>query len=444
MVKWIINKVDKFFFEPQYVKDLALTRIVLVSIQLFFLTASLFGLNVVNGANINVQAFASSIDQTEFLPVIILKFLLAPFGWGARPEFMLLQAIWFTAIISGFTSLIGKYKKLSLFIFAFTNTILTAHKYSYWEQHHHEAVLIIFLWVLAFGENYKTWSLDNLKRRIIASKAKMKFEPRDRYFADTYSRWPLRVMQWIFVLTYFSAGIEKLKGGFNSYSLMLSFFQDGTIHQKSIALWLSSHPMLLEFLVPVTLIFELTFIIVMFVPSVTWLYVLFGSIFHISIFIIHAPPFYHYAAMYIIFIEPIRNTLVKKFKLKRKAIDKWKVIYDELCPLCIRTVTIIDYFDLRKKINFIDLENEKQNVLSLNKDLNYDDLKHSMHLISPSGKIYKGFYAFEKLTSLLPILWLTVPFLKIPFVDKIGSLVYSKIARNRKLYVCNEYYCRVN
>lgn len=441
-MNWIINKINEHFFAPQRVRDLSIIRVIVVGVQLTFLILSIFGIEFGNNANLDIQFRRSLLDIKEFQPVISLKILLAPFGWGARPDFMLLNAVWLLALITGFTSLFGFIKRISLFLFAAANTILIGHAYSYGEHHHPEAILILFIWVLAFGENSKTWSIDSLRKKILVSTAKMKFEPRERNLMDIYSRWPIRIMQWLFALIYISAGIEKLKGGFNSYSMMFQMAKDGLLHDRSLAIWLSNMPILLDIIAPIAVVFELSFFIVMFIPNLAWVYVLFGSIFHLSIYIIHAPPFLHYIPLYIVFIEPIRNFWAKRIKWKI-AESKWNIIYDGFCPLCIRTVTIIDYFDFRKKINFMDFENEKQKVEQLNKELKHEDLKHSMHLISPDGKIYKGFFAFEKLAPLLPILWLMVPFLKIPFVSKAGNFFYNKIARNRKRHVCNAEYCNI-
>lgn len=442
-MSWLINKINNYLFKPGFVRDLSTVRIVVVGVQLYFLIISIFGIYASNGANLDVQKWLVSIDSNEFKPILALKIFLAPFGWGSRPTIMFLHAVWLVAIVTGFTSLIGFYKRLSLLVFVSANTILIAHSYSYTEQHHTEALIILFLWVLVFGENIRTWSIDNLRRKIIITTSRMQFFPRNKNETDIYSRWPLILMQALFAAIYLSAGIEKIKGGFNSYSLMYSFVIDGITKGHSLGIFLSGFPFLLKIMAPISLAFETTFFIIMFFPGLTWIYVLFGSIFHLSIYIIQGPPFIHYIALYVVFIEPLRNTYKKKFGKVIKYKLRWNLIYDGLCPLCIRTVTIIDYFDLRGKLNFIDFENEKQEVKQLNNELKDDDLRHSMHLISPNGKIYKGFFAFEKLASLMPVLWITVPFLKIPFVSNAGNYLYHKIAGNRKRHICNAEYCAI-
>ncbi|HSR17042.1 MAG TPA: hypothetical protein VLM39_03025, partial [Ignavibacteriaceae bacterium] len=253
-MKKVFNKFHDHWFAGYYLKDLSLIRLVVVGVQLYFL---LF-MDV-----LTTQKLRSLINIEEYEPVWILKILLAPFGWGVRPDFLFLEAIWLGAVITGFLSLVGLYKRPILFLFAAFNTILFAHKYSYLEQHHTEAIVVIFLWILAFGDSSKSWSIDDLKKRIIISLSKMKFEPRDKKELDQFARWPVTLMQWMFCLVYLSAGYEKVKGGFNSYSLMGSFAQDGIAHQHDLGLLLSGYPDLLNILVPLTVIFEFAFILIM-------------------------------------------------------------------------------------------------------------------------------------------------------------------------------------
>ena len=383
-MKWIIKKINEYLFEPEYINDLSIVRIVVVSVQLFFLILSIFGIYFSNGANFDIQKWLLTIDHHEFFPNYALRILLSPFGWKVQPGIMFLHAIWLLAIITGFTSLFGIYKRLSLFLFASTNTILIAHAYSYLEQHHTEAIIILFLWVLAFGENSRTWSVDNLRKRILISQSKMKFEPRNKYATDIYSRWPIKLMQWLFVLIYLSAGIEKIKGGFNSYSLMFNLVRDQYINGGFLGIFLSQFSFLLKIMAPITVIFESTFIFVMFFPGLTWIYVLLGCFFHATIFIAQGPPFLHYIPLYIVFIEPLKNTWYKKIKRKQKEKPIWYIIYDGLCPLCLRTVTTIDYYDIKNKIKFIDFQSEKFKIENLNYQLEYLDIKHSLHLISPN------------------------------------------------------------
>lgn len=436
-MNWLIKKINDYLFEPEYISDLSIIRVVVVSVQLFFLILSVFGIYFSNGANLDIQKWLVTLYPQEFKPIYALKILLSPFGWGVRPDIMFLHLIWLIALVSGFSSLLGIYKKFSLFAFAVTNTIMISHAYSYTEQHHPEAIIILFLWILVLGENSRTWSIDNLKKRIIRSQTKMKFEPRNTYETDIYSRWPIKLMQWLFVLVYLSAGLEKLKGGFNSYTLMYYFVNDQYTNGGLLGIFFSKFPFLLQILAPVTIIFESSFILVMFFPRLTWVYVLLGSIFHTSIFIIQGPPFLHYLPLYIVFIEPLRNSLRKKFKVKKLS-PQWVIAYDDQCPLCIRTVTIVNYFDLNKKIKFVGIEDISKEKNEL--DLHYDDLKHSMHLIDPQGKLYKGFFAFRRLTLLLPIFWILTPIMYFPFIDKIGAVLYEKIAKER--ITCNHEKCQ--
>lgn len=397
-MKNLRSKINNYWFKPGYVKDLSIIRIVSVGLQLYFL---LFN---------NVLALHKSLTLLDavYKPAWALKILIFPLGWEARPSYMLLQALWFGAVITGFTSLLGIYKRISLFILAAFSTILITHAYAYSTVNHIEAILIIFLWILAFGDSSKTWSFDDLKKRIVVSKTKMKFEPRNIDAVDSYVRWPVLLMQWAFCLIYVSAGIEKIKGGFNFYSLMYYFSEtiiwDGP---NSIGIFLSHYPIILNLLVAFTFAFELTFILVMFFPQITWIYVLTGIGFHGGIQIIMGPIFLYWGILYIIFIEPLRNSwnkLLSLLKVKKNKFKKMTLIYDGLNSSRIRDLVIINYFDSSRRLEYLNADINPDFLEEYN--IKKADIKNSLILLTPEKQILKGFNLYKKLATILPVFYL--------------------------------------
>lgn len=309
--------LNKYFFSPGSLKDLALIRIVVVAVQLFFLLSSSdYSVKANPGSNLDFQQWLTTIEQSEFKPTLILKIFTIPLGIE-RPGFELIEIIWWVTLITALLSLSGFFTNISLAFLSFGTTFLIGHFYSYQEYHHTESVLVIFLWILTFSRCGYMYSFDYLMNK--KRKDKMKTEK----FYDVYARWPVLVMQWIFVLVYFSAGFEKITSGIewmNGYTLSYNIAQDSLSRNIPLGLSVSSNIGLMILFSVSAVIFETFFFIIMIFPQITWIFIFTGAAFHTSVYVLHGPPFIQYVILYIVFIEPIRQTLKNKnfFKIKLK------------------------------------------------------------------------------------------------------------------------------
>jgi predicted DCC family thiol-disulfide oxidoreductase YuxK len=117
-------------------------------------------------------------------------------------------------------------------------------------------------------------------------------------------------------------------------------------------------------------------------------------------------------------------------------LTKFAVLFDGQCPLCIRSVTIIDFFDWRGKFLFCDVNDWEQ----ISRDYPALDRQKSleeMQVIIPRKGRYEalaGFYAFRTIVRHLPLGLLIWPFLYIPGVPFVGTRVYRFIASRRKRF----------
>jgi len=435
-----LNKLNNYWFKPIDIKYLSLTRIVIVGFTLVILLYENFVLydNAKTGGNTNLifQKWLTTIEPSEYNPMWVLKFLLAPLGWNIRPEILFIDLVWASALIFGMFSLIGLYTRLSLFIFAAANTFLVAHAYSYNEYHHPESIVVIALWILAFGYNKNSWSIDNLKNRIFSSVDHMTFKPVEKNKSDEYARWPLLLMQWVFVFVYFSAGLEKLlKSGFdwlNGYTLAYSFAIDGFLHGHTAGVWAAGFPVVLQFFSVFSILFETTFIFALLFPRIAWIYVAFAISFHAGSYILQATPFiFYYLPVLIVFIEPIHQKFKKENPVSNRN-KKWTIVYDGLCPLCIRSIVTLNYIDIKDRLSFLDFNEQWNKVENITAKLDPETASHYMHVVDHNGNIYRGFFAFKELSHRLVLLSPLIPILHLPFLNKIGPWVYDKIASSRK------------
>jgi len=160
--------------------------------------------------------------------------------------------------------------------------------------------------------------------------------------------------------------------------------------------------------------------------------IIFGLFFHGSILLFMDAGSFSMAvfAVYIGFLRKDDFDWLKKV-LRAKPRKKIAVLYDGHCGFCLRSVFGLQILDHLSKIKFISFW-DKVAKEKIAPDLKIKDLDRAMHVRSPSGKTYKGFYAFRRLSWSLPSLWLMAPLLYVPGVPLVGCRIYSKVAQRRK------------
>ena len=104
-------------------------------------------------------------------------------------------------------------------------------------------------------------------------------------------------------------------------------------------------------------------------------------------------------------------------------------LYDEKCSLCQTSKKSFMKLDWLHKVRWVSLQGYEKDEQSLL--LNRSDLRKELHIILPSGRLLKGFYAIRRLLLCFPITFLIGVFLYLPFMPIIGNPVYKWIAKNR-------------
>lgn len=446
----ILKRLDRHWFAPASLADLATVRIVLVSLQLILLLVPAIASDIgaCPGCSMEFQAVLARVDPASYLPIPALKVLMLPFGpWGTRPELMFLQATWVLAVITGIMSLLGLYTRPSLLVFAAANTLLTAHSYSFGEYHHTEALITIAFWALAFSRSGEALSLDSLRTRLRVAVGGMRFTPiRAAPRESELARWPLRLIQWCVALSYLSAALAKLVNAgtawFNGYTLAMYIGADAVSRDSSLGLWFATQIPVLIVLAVLTVAIELTFFGAILIPRLTLLYVVLGTGMHAGIYLLQRAPFPQSIALYVVFIEVLRRQLGPLVTRTRTA-PIWTVAYDGLCPLCIRTMVILDAMDWRHRLTFVDLGREWPRIAAAAPSLTSDQARLAMQVIGPDGSLHGGFFAFRELSRVLPLLWPLWPLLHLPGAGRIGPWVYQVVAGRRVRHACTGAVCEI-
>jgi hypothetical protein len=304
---------QQYWFRPAPLLDLAVVRIAAVALQLILLATT---------TTPEVLRTYAELPQDLFQPLEMYRILTWPLGSPYLPSFEVLQAVWYVAVLCGLLALVGLATNLSLAVFAAANVFLQAFLYSFGDLHHREAVMMIALSALALSPAGGALSLDSLWRRRPASDG-LQVAPADRQ--SDFARWPLLLVQWVFVLMYLSAVISKtLNGGGewgNGFTLQYYLIQDGIRWDRPLALWLAQHHSLILLLQWFVLLFQATFVLAVQFPRLRWIYVPMGLGLHIGIYLTLAAPFFQWIVLYAVFIPwsrllPLLRERVPRFSVQ--------------------------------------------------------------------------------------------------------------------------------
>jgi predicted DCC family thiol-disulfide oxidoreductase YuxK len=120
------------------------------------------------------------------------------------------------------------------------------------------------------------------------------------------------------------------------------------------------------------------------------------------------------------------------------------VLYDGDCPLCRRSVAILQRLDWLGRLAYHDAR-DVAGLPEAAVPLDPQRLLQEMHVLTPDRQTaYVGFRAFRWMAARLPALWPIVPFLYLPGVPWLGQRLYRRVARNRfNLVPCHDGQCAV-
>jgi predicted DCC family thiol-disulfide oxidoreductase YuxK len=107
-----------------------------------------------------------------------------------------------------------------------------------------------------------------------------------------------------------------------------------------------------------------------------------------------------------------------------------EVFFDGQCPLCVRSMTVLRYFDWFDAVLYTDLEARRPR-LGDSMELPLEDCRREMHVLLPAGVVQKGFFAFREISWRLPALWPLLVVFYLPFATTIGPKLYAWVASQR-------------
>ncbi|MGF1480880.1 MAG: DCC1-like thiol-disulfide oxidoreductase family protein [Cyanophyceae cyanobacterium] len=435
---------NSYWFRPASLFNLAVCRIVVIAFQLFYL---------VKNDYLGQLLERSLLPDSLYQPLPVLQFLLPLANY--RPSAEILTITYWLAIIAGMCSLLGIRTKVSLLVFAMSNLLIQAYLYSFGDFHHPEALMLIALFVLALSPAGGVLSYDNLQRRLRSRTTKKRWSEFNIVTQKSpWAGWSLLLIQWLFALIYLSAAMSKILqtqplaltlDWMNGYTLQFYLIRDGIRWGSELGVWLGQHHTFAWLSSIVAILFESTFWVVLLFPKLAWLYIPAGTAFHTGIYWTQRAPFFQYIALYSVFVPwaSLVQSLSRYFQAKKE--PKLEVFYDGLCPLCIRSMIVLRYFDWFERITYSNLETQWYRLSSRHPHISLTDCRQRMHVLLPHGAVRKGFFAFRAVLKYLPLLWPLHLICCLPMASVIGPKVYQWVAWRRSRFErCSYNHCLVD
>ncbi len=244
---------------------------------------------------------------------------------------------------------------------------------------------------------------------------------------------PLRFVWLLIGIIYFFPGVWKLwKGGFDwalseniQFTLYLKWYEFSD--------WVSSfrldhHPILYRLFGLGAIVFELSFIFLIFLPRMRLWIAGIGLLFHNLTNLVFRISFWNLQTCYVAFVN--WHQVFQKIG-KRFSREKLYVIYDGHCSFCIQTVNCLQMFDVFDQLICVNANDRNQlNVHPLS-GLDREAILKDMHVVDGKN-VYLGFSAYRALARRIPICWIFLPFCYLGFVNRIGNQVYRTIADHRQ------------
>lgn len=289
---------NEYWFAPAPCLDLAVVRILTCVAALFY--------TWYNGLY-TVIAGLGPMPHEIYSPFIAFKILNAPLGWGSgadgiwlarpAPEFVTLVLTVF--VVAAIMGMVGLFTNAALFVAGISFLYVALYKYAFRDFHHSDPATIVALLAMALSPAGRVLSIDSLIRN--------RGKPVDTLSVTSpFAGWPLKLVQWLFVLFYASAVFNKLThSGFdwaNGYTLQWYLARAGSAEGHVLAMWLSHYHTVVRLGQIGVLLFQSTFVLCVLFPKLRWIYVPAGLFLHTTILFTLGAPFFSWIGLYSVFI----------------------------------------------------------------------------------------------------------------------------------------------
>jgi hypothetical protein len=291
----------RYWFRPTPTIYLGFARIICVGSALALMFPSAYG-HFTHIANL------SRLPSALYHPLLINRIVLLPLGPGFHLSATATSSIFWLTFAIGVLALVGLRTNTALLLFTFGYAFLTAYKNSFGDFHQAEPVLLVAVGAMALGPSGRSLSLDAW----IESRRRGSGSWIGAGTWSVYAAWPLLLSQAFLALVYLDSGFQKLYfSGLdwtNASTLGYYLVSDGMNRGSHLAGLFLEHPGFVQCLSVVSLVFEMTFWLVLLKPRLAWVYVPVGLGFHYANAILKVADLWEFMAVYAVFIPQLAGT----------------------------------------------------------------------------------------------------------------------------------------
>jgi len=271
----LIEKWKRFWFDPILPANLGICRILFFGALFLFYLPHYFNL-------------WSEVSPAFWMPTDLFRFarLSVPSG----NTLTIIQIVWKIALL---LSCVGLFTRISSMIALVFGAYLIGLAHNFGKVQHDDAIIAISLGVMALSRCGDAFSVDRLIR------ASKRSEPLQATANGEY-RWPVRLIQVLFALAFFGAGISKLRHGgldwiaSDSLAILLVRHHYHVSDADPIVLWglnLAQHPFLFKSLAFATVAGEVCYPLALFSRRARWILVPLMLVIQIGIRVVMGPSF---------------------------------------------------------------------------------------------------------------------------------------------------------
>jgi hypothetical protein len=277
---------DRYWFTPAPTVNLAVARILAVAAQVFWLLPSL-----------DEQLARVQANSHFSHPQLLIRLVAVVFPREIWFTPHTITAVWWLVVAFGLLSLVGLFTRVVMPLFALGTWFLVAHRFSYGDVHHSEAMFAFFLMSLSLSPCSENLSLDAWRKRR-AGRMPEEMSP--------LARWPFALAHLLLAMVYLSTGLAKLISGglqwMNGYTLQNRTLQDALGRDIPLGFWLAQQHDLSILLSIGTVVFELGFATSLFLPRWRTAFFAAALAFHVGLHLVAGHGFFGHMTVVLILL----------------------------------------------------------------------------------------------------------------------------------------------
>ncbi len=409
--------IKNFFTETTHPTNLAFFRIVLFFTVIVTLDVS------------DVVWFSEFPRELLFAPTG-LKWL---FGYLPLNEsWAKLSSILF--LLFCFTGMIGLFTRTSaLLALIFGFYVLGIPQFFGKVRHYHH--LIWFLAILAASRCGDALSID----AVLAARKRADQGMTDPPESSRVYALPLRFVWLLMGVMYFFPGFWKFVWGGTDWALSdnlkfrlyKTWFEFG---DWAPFFRIDHYPFLYKLAALATMIFELSFIFIIFFPGMRLFAAFGGILFHNLTNLFMRIPFWWLQPCYVSFFD---------WNLIFRRIGRWiyrdemKLFYDPSSRRFRRNIAYLRVFDVFGRIVYVNV-NDGGEAKTYNRDLLDPSAMNTDMCVSVGSRRLQGFRAYKEIAKRVPVFWPVLPFLYILALTKMESRIFRRREEPQKSTLANQ------